>query len=194
MSFSIYKPNSKNSGCGCGFQMGIDSMKKEPALFIKAILQHSWDANKKQGYFKDNWNNPDKNITIKFSEFEIGHIIHAMRTRTTYSTFHAYGENKTSIKFMPWNKKSKKSVKNEKTNKWEDTWVEVDAFSLSFVRNGNQSFVIGLEPGETEDAMEFCKFVLHNIFQMRFDKQQADFEKSTLKSKNDKKPDEPAPF
>ena len=170
--------------------MGIDSKNKEPALFIKSILQHSWDADKKQGYFKDNLDNPDKNITVKFSEFEIGHILHAMRTRCIYTTFHAYGDDKTSIKFMPWQKKSKKSVKNDKTGKWEDAWGEVDAFSVSFVRNGNQNFVIGLEPGETEEAMEYLKFVLHNIFQTRFEKQQADFEKS----QNKKSDSGPAPF
>ena len=149
MSISIYKPNSKNTGSGFSFQMGIDTKTKEPALFIKSILQHTWDSSKKQGYFKENLQNPDKNITVKFSEFEIGHIIHAMRTRSTYTTFHSYVDDKTSIKFMPWKKKSKKSFKNEETGKWEDKWIEVDAFSVSFVRNGNQNFVIGLEPGET---------------------------------------------
>lgn len=190
MSISIYKPNSKNSGSGFSFQMGIDSKSREPALFIKSILQHSWDSDKKQGYFKDNLDNPDKNITVKFSEFEIGHIMHAMRTRSTYTTFHSYADDKTSIKFMPWKKKSKKSFKNEETGKWEDKWVEVDAFSVSFVRNGNQNFVIGLEPGETEEVIEYMRFVLHSLFQARFDKQQADFEKS----KNKKADDGVAPF
>ena len=65
MSISIYKPNSKNSGSGFSFQMGVDTKSKEPALFIKSILQHSWDSEKKQGYFKDNLDNPDKNITVR---------------------------------------------------------------------------------------------------------------------------------
>ena len=185
MSISIYKPNSKNTGSGFSFQMGVDTKSKEPALFIKSILQHTWDSQKKQGYFKDNLDNPEKNITVKFSEFEIGHIMHAMRTRSTYTTFHAYGEDKTSIKFMPWQKKSKKSAKNEKTGEWEDKWVEIDAFSISFVRNGNQNFVIGLEPGETEEVIEYMRFVLHSLFQARFDKQQADFAKSQRKNKGE---------
>ena len=117
MSISIYKPNSKNTGSGFSFQMGIESKNKEPALFIKSILQHSWDADKRQGYFRDNLDHPDKNITVKFSEFEIGHILHAMRTRSTYTAFHAYGDDKTSIKFMPWQKKSKKSVKKRQNRK-----------------------------------------------------------------------------
>ena len=91
---------------------------------------------------------------------------------------------------MPWQKKSKKSVKNEKTGEWEDKWVEIDAFSISFVRNGNQNFVIGLEPGETEEVIEYMRFVLHSLFQARFDKQQADFAKSQRKNKGEG----PAPF
>ena len=188
MSISIYKPNSKNSGSGFSFQMGIESKNKEPALFIKSILQHSWDAEKKQGYFKDNVDNPDKNITVKFSEFEIGHILHAMRTRSTYTTFHAYADDKTSIKFMPWQKKSKSSAKNPQTGKWEDKWIEIDAFSVSFVRNGNQNFVIGLEPGETEEVMEYLKFVLQSLFRTRFAKEQAEFEKSRTKPSTSSQP------
>ncbi len=177
MSISIYKPNSKNTGSGFSFQMGVGGKNQEPSLFVKSILQHSWDADKKQGYFKDNQDNPDKNIAVKFSEFEIGHILHAMRTRSTYTTFHAYGDDKTSIKFMPWNKKAKKSAKNEETGKWEDVWVEVEAFSVSFVRNGNQNFVIGLEPGETEEIMEYLKFVLRSLFEARTTRQQEEFQK-----------------
>ena len=185
MSISIYKPNTKNTGSGFSFQMGVGGKNQEPSLFIKSILQHSWDAQKKQGYFKDNQDNPDKNIAVKFSEFEIGHILHAMRTRDTYTTFHAYGEDKTSIKFMPWQKKNKKSAKNDKTGKWEDVWVEVDAFSVSFVRNGNQNFVIGLEPGETEEVMEYLRFVLRSLFECRAARQEKEFNKKRNDSSNE---------
>lgn len=184
MSISIYKPNAKNTGSGFSFQMGLDSKNKEPTLFVKSILQHSWDADKKQGYFKDNQDNPDKNIAVKFSEFEIGHIIHAMRTRSTYTTFHAYADDKTSIKFMPWEKKAKKSIKN-KSGQWEDQWIEVPAFSISFVRNGNQNFVIGLEPGETEEVIEYLRFVLRSLFEVRYQKQQEDFKKSRPQASDD---------
>ena len=165
MSLPIYKPNSKNTGSGFSFKIGT-SKNNDPALFVTAILQHSWDAEKRQGYFKDNQDNPDKTINLKFSEFEVGHIMHAMRTRSTYKTFHAYGEDKTSIKFMPWDKKAKQSSKN-KDGEWVEEWVTVPAFSVSFVRNGNQNFVIGLEPGETETVMEFFRFFLSELFTSR---------------------------
>jgi hypothetical protein len=152
MSISIYKPNAKNSGSGFSFQVGMSSKNYEPTLFIKSILQSSWNSDKRVGSFKGNLDNPDKNIIVK-----------------------------TNIKFMPWDKKAKKSMKNS-NGQYEDQWVEVPAFSVSFVRNGNQSFVIGLEPGETETVSEFLKFYLKTLFSHRFDKQILEIKKSKEKS------------
>lgn len=181
MSISIYKPNSKNSGAGFSFQMGVDSKSKEPTLFVKSILQHSWDANKKQGYFRDNLDNPDKNIIVKFNEFEIGHIIHAIRTRIDYSTFHSFGDDKTNIKFSPWDKKVKKSIKGQDGN-WNEEWVSIPAFGIQFTRNGNQVFQVSLEPGEGELVSEYLRFILKEIFSCRTKKQIADIKKSQLAS------------
>jgi hypothetical protein len=182
MSISIYKPNSKNSGSGFSFQIGISKVQ-EPAMFAKSILQSNWDSKKKQGSFKENLDNPDKNITVKFSEYEVGHIIHAMRTRCTYTTYHSYESDRTNIKFMPWEKKAKKSIKNE-DGEWVDQWVQVPAFSVSFTRNGNQNFVIGLEPGETETVVEFLKFFLKTLFSHRFDKQIMEIKKAKERNKD----------
>ena len=183
MSISIYKPNSKNSGAGFSFQMGVDSKSKEPTLFVKSILQHSWDGNKKQGYFKDNLDNPDKNIIVKFNEFEMGHIIHALRTRIEYTTFHSFGDDKTNIKFSPWDKKVKKSVKDSSGN-WEEKWVPIPAFGIQFTRNGNQVFQISLEPGESEVIMEYLSFILREIFSRRAQKQAEEIRKSHQKLKD----------
>ena len=191
MSISIYKPNSKNTGSGFSFKIG-SSKNNDPALFITSILQHSYDKDKRQGYFKDNQDNPDKTINLKFSEFEVGHILYAMRTRSTYKTFHAYGEDKTSIKFMPWAKKAKQSSKN-KDGAWVDEWVEVPAFSVSFVRNGSQNFVIGLEPGETETVMEFLKFFLTELFSARRQREIDYFLESRAQGNIQDKPEKP-PF
>lgn len=176
MSLSFYKPNSKNSGCGFSFQIGIDNKSKEPALYVKSIKQHSWDSEKRQGYFSKNSGDPDKTITVKFNEFECGEIIHASRNRTEYSTFHSFGEDKTVIKFSPWDKKAKKSQKNS-NGEWEDKWITVPAYSLSFTRNGNQLFGIGLEPGETEVVKQYLKFFLNELISERFKKQKEGFQK-----------------
>jgi len=185
MSLSIYKPNSKNTGSGFSFQLGINNKTKEKVLYAKAIKQHSWDSNKKQGYFQENIGKPDKNITIKFNEYEIGSLIYAISTRTEYSTFHSFNEDKTSIKIGPWDKKAKKSVKNVDTGEWEEKWESVKAYSLSFTRNGNQNFSISLEPGEAVAVNEFLKFCLNSIFAERTEKQIAEIKS---KSKNESAP------
>tara|TARA_B000000557_G_scaffold229781_1_gene202141 strand:- start:353 stop:955 length:603 start_codon:yes stop_codon:yes gene_type:complete len=170
MSISLYKPNSKNTGCGFSFQGGLDNKTKETTLYIKAIKQHSWDSNKKQGYFSKNAKDPDKNIIVKFNEFECGEIISAIKNRREYSTFHSFGEDKTIIKISPWDKKSKKSFKNPDTDSWEEKWVTIPAFSISFTRNGNQTFGVGIEPGEAECICQYLSFILNKIFENRFEK------------------------
>jgi len=190
MSLSFYKPNSKNTGCGFSFQVGVDNKSKEPALYVKSIKQHSWDSNKKQGYFSKNSGDPEKNITVKFNEFECGEFISAIKNRREYSTFHSFGEDKTVIKFSPWDKKSKKSQKNE-SGEWEDKWVTVPAFSLSFTRNGNQMFGIGIEPGEAEVINQYLKFFLSKLIEARFNKQQESFHKTKEETQDDR---EEAPF
>jgi hypothetical protein len=171
MSLSLYKPNAKNAGCGFSFQPGLDAKTRDPAFYVKAIKQHSWDSSKKRGYFQGNVGKTDKNIIVKFNEYELGSFIHAFKTRTEYNTFHTFKDDKTIIKLAPWDKKAKKSVKNEGTGQWEDQWFTVDAFSLSLTRNGNQQFGIGVEPGEAEVISELMKFSLSNLFKVRLNKQ-----------------------
>ena len=171
MSLSLYKPNSKNTGCGFSFQAGLDAKTRDPSFYIKSIKQHTWDNDKKRGYFQENVGDPDKNIIVKFNEFELGSFIHAFRTRGEYNTFHTFNNDKTIIKLAPWDKKTKKSVKNEETGNWEDQWATVKAFSLSLTRNGNQKFGIGIDPGEAEVISQLMKFSLHNLFNVRLNKQ-----------------------
>lgn len=172
MSLSLYKPTAKNTGCGFSLQLGVNNKTQECALYIKAIKQYSWDDNKKQGYFHQNSGDPDKNIVVKFNEYEIGSLIHSLTSRIEYTTFHTFNEDKTVIKLSPWDKKSKKSVKNPETGTWEEKLIPVRAYSLSFTRNGNQNFSISLEPGEACSINEYFKFCLHNIYTERFNKEQ----------------------
>ena len=149
----------KNTGCGFSFQCGRDSKSGAVSLYIKSIQQHSWDSEKRQGYFQQNVGNPDKNITVKFNEYEVGEFISALKLRREYSTFHSFGQDKTSIKLVPWDKPVKNSDKTS------------PCFGLSFTRNGNQSFKISLEPGEVETLLEFFRFLLGKFFQNKLDSQ-----------------------
>ena len=171
MSLSLYKPNAKNTGSGFSFQLGINNKTQESVLYVKAIKQHSWDENKRQGYFQKNIGNPDKNITIKFNEYEIGNLLYSLGSRNEYTTFHTFNEDKTSIKLSPWERKAKKSVKNEKTGEWEETWITIPSHSLSFNRNGNQVFTISIDPGEGIAISHYLEVSLQRIFTERIEKQ-----------------------
>jgi hypothetical protein len=160
MSIQIYKPNKNNSGFAFSFYMGENFKDKTPILFMNAIAQHSWDASRRIGSFSANKGDPEKNISIKFNEFECGSIVSAVRNRFEWSTYHAFEENKTQIKLSPWDKKVKVSKLNSSTKEYYEENITVPAFGLSVVRNGNQTFKIPLEPGEVECLRVLCETVI----------------------------------
>tara|TARA_Y100000592_G_C5375250_1_gene270614 strand:+ start:268 stop:813 length:546 start_codon:yes stop_codon:yes gene_type:complete len=156
MSIALYKPNSKNSGCAFSFKTGVNK-QQEPVIYISAIQQHSWDDKRKTGSFSGNREDPDKNINLKFNEFEVGGMISAFSGRHEYSTFHTFDENKTSIKLTPWDKQIKSG----------DKTIQVPAFGIVFTRNGNQTFRIPIEPGEVQNLIEFFRFYLSELYRHR---------------------------
>ena len=82
-------------------------------------------------------------------------------TETSILLFIPFEDNKTSIKFVPWDKKTKiKSGDQEK-------YVTLPAFGVTFTRNGNQTFRIPIEPGEVENLKEFFRYYLSNLYDYR---------------------------
>ena len=84
-------------------------------------------------------------------------MLSAFANRNEYSTFHSFEENKTSIKFTPWDKQVKV----------QDKTITVPAFGAVFTRNGNQTFRIPLEPGEVQALTEFLRFYLNELYKHR---------------------------
>lgn len=150
MIIQYYKPNSNNTGCAFGFQLGSSNKSKEPTLFMTAIQQFSWNEKTKNGSFSENFKNPEKSISLKFNENEIGGFIYAIEQYVDFSTFHTYEENKTSISFKPYTKKNGQK-----------------AFSFSVVRNSANKFGIGLEMSEAYSLLQFFKFTLNQIYSSR---------------------------
>lgn len=144
MNLQIYKPNSKNAGCAISFQISQKD-GQEPQFYVNMIAQHSWNDQKKTGSFSESRNDPSKNASLKFNEFELGEIINAIQQKTGYFTFHNSESNKTSIKFAPF----------EKIKGQGDNAVKYTAFGLSITRNGSDSFKIPLEPGECVRLISF---------------------------------------
>lgn len=177
MSISIYKPNSKNSGCAFSFRYGVQK-NSDPCLFVNSIKQYSWDDTKKTGNFSSNADDPSKNLSIKFNEFECGSIISSLRNRYEYNTFHNYEDNKTTIKFSPWDKKIKISSLNQKTKKFEENYQVIPAFGLSITRNGTDTFKIPLEPGEVEIIISFIQSIINRVIDHRIQTQINNLKKS----------------
>lgn len=146
----LYKPNSKSSGCAFAFRLGTTGKFKDPCLYVNAIMQHSWDEKTKNGSFAENAKNPEKTVVIKLNEFEVGGIINAIENYAEYKAFHTHETNKTTISFKPYQK-------NDGTK----------AFSFSITKNSALKFGIGIEPGEAYAIREFCKMILHKLYEAR---------------------------
>lgn len=168
MSLSLYKPNAKNAGSAFSFQYGV-TKNDEPCMFMRAIQQHGWDSNKKIGNFSSNREDASKNLSLKFNEFECGSILSAFKSRYEFNTFHTYEENKTTVKFAPWDKKIKASSLNPVTKKIEEKIQTIPAFGISVTRNGSDTFKISLEPGEVQAVSQFIKVILSRIYNFRIE-------------------------
>lgn len=181
MSIQIYKPNKNNTGFAFSFYIAENQKTQNPTLFLNAIAQHSWDAKKRIGSFSGSKEDPEKNISIKFNEFECGAIISAISRRFEWSTYHAFEDNKTQIRFTPWDKPFKSTKINQKTKEAYETTTELPAFGLSITRNGNQTFKIPLEPGEAECIKILCETVIRkicekNVFSKKSETKNSDYD------------------
>lgn len=142
MKYTLYKPNSKNTGAAFSF----DSVKDRDGrnvLFISMIQQYSWDDKKKNGSFKENAKNPDKSATIMLSFNEAGEFISSFRSRIPFVAFHKRKDETTIIKLTPWDKKRKT------LNADGEQWDETPAWGLSVTRNSSQTFKLPIEAGES---------------------------------------------
>jgi hypothetical protein len=177
MNLSLYKPNSKNAGCAFNFSVGSGG-KGLPALYVSAIQQFSWDDKSKTANFSNNRGDENKNINVKFNEWEAGGMISAFNCRYEYSTYHTFEENSTSIKLTPWDKKVK----------IKDKSVTVPAFGMVLTRNGNQVFRLPLEPGEVETLKCFLKRYLDELFSASQAKAKKQMEEKSESRSSDKAP------
>ena len=153
MIVQYYKPNSKNTGCAFSFDIGANNKNQEPCVYVRAIKQHSLNDKTRTGSFSENAKDPDKSISIKLNEIEVGGLIFAIEKYKEFSAFHSYEDNKTSISFKPYKKKD-----------------GADAFSFGVTRNSANKFGIGVEMSEAYGLREFLKFYLQELYIFRLSK------------------------
>ena len=158
MNVAIYKPIEKKTGNAFNFQIAT---KKAVTFYVNAIQQHSWNEKTKTGSFVQNREDPDKNISFKLNEFELGEILAAFEERYAWNAFHSFNDNKTIIKLAPWDKK-----RTVKTKDGDESFT-VPAFGISVTRNGNQTFRLPLEPGEVEALKRLIYKYFDILFQNR---------------------------
>lgn len=157
MNLPFYKPNAKNTGVLANFSIGQRDSK--PAFYLNMIRQHSWDANKRTGSFRENNDDADKKIAIKLNHTELGEFLASIASRVPYSGFHNFNDNKTSILLTPWDKPRK-----VKTKDGEETY-KTDAFGLVVTRNGSDTFRLPLDPGEVKVLERFIHRYLDVFFE-----------------------------
>lgn len=190
MSISLYKPNKSNTGFAFSFSQGLDRKSQEPVLYMRAISQYSWDDKRRIGGFSENREIAEKNISLKFNEFECGSIISCLSHRNIYEAFHKFEDNQTIIRFTPWDKNSKIKKIDPKTKEFKESSQVIPAFGVSVTRNGNQTFKMSLEPGEVECLKIFIGNILENIYSSRLSR----IEKSYAQSKEASAGTTRAPF
>ena len=96
---------------------------------------------------------PDKSVSIKLNEVEVGGFIYAIEKYTEFSAFHSFEDNKTQISFKPYKKKDGS-----------------DAFSFGITRNSVNKFGIGVEMSEAYVLREFLTFYLQELYINRLQK------------------------
>ena len=117
---------------------------------MTAIQQFAWNEKTKNGSFTENAKNPEKSISLKLNEIELGGFIYAIEQYTEFSAFHTYEDNKTTISFKPYTKKDGKK-----------------AFSFTITRNSANKFGMGVEMSEAYALRQFFKFALNEIYKER---------------------------
>ena len=115
MNVAIYKPNAKKTGNAFNFQI---STKKDVTLYVNAIQQHSWNDKTKTGSFVQNREDPDKNISFKLNEFELGEMLSAFNGRYSWNASTLLTIIKLSLSLPHGTKSVQSKLKTETTLLW----------------------------------------------------------------------------
>lgn len=153
----FYKPNPKNTGCGCSFKYSA----KDDCVFVNMIKQASWDDQTKRGSFAGNSQNPKMSGSVKLSLTEASDIISAMRRNSELSAFHDSAKQVTRIRFSPY----MRPLKDDPSKTAQVGY----SFSVSKESKENAqdktSFLIGFTFGEGVRLESFFCFAIAKSFE-----------------------------
>ena len=149
MSYTIYKPNSKNTGGLASFRVsksekGDDTIAQ---LFVEFVPQDGWDNDKKLGAFSKT----DKKC-VMFNVSEAGEMIACMKHSYPWQAYHSSGTVSTQITFGPWEKEHEVGKKGN-AGHWKgkkNDWV------LSVYSDGQRSGIT-MSAGEAEVVLKLLE-------------------------------------
>lgn len=177
---NLYKPNSKNSGAALSIKVANAENKEGKKLayasgsvFLKIIKQDGWDDNKKRGYFKNNVENKDGNISVILNINEVCEILQCFKYgRAIYNAEIDYSDRKSESesakKASFFHKTSKGSKSIRLYPKYENFKRGSFAFGVNDITNKNSIGII-LESGEVRLIEEFLSAVVRKHFDQRID-------------------------
>lgn len=148
----FYKPTPKVTGTACSFYLN----KKDNAFFSTLIKQDGWNSERRIGSFKNNKDNPNKRVNIKFSSLEIASIMDSIKRNQKFSGYH--GSNQiVRFTFGPYTRKGEE---------------EQRGFSFSVTKENKEdstqkvSFLIGFNFGEAELLLQHLSHLLADSFKI----------------------------
>lgn len=144
LQYTTYKPNSKITGAAFGWSLS----QQRDCVFLNSILQSGWNEQTKKGSFLGNKEDKDKNLSCKFNMDELGGMLNALKTYSTWDQFHDFNDNKTKFKLAVWDRSSMNKP---------------NAMGFSVVRNGAAKFSTFYEPGEIECLKIFLTEAIKEI-------------------------------
>lgn len=150
MRLSFYKPNAKNSGYGCSFNLAKESTdgKTKYSFYISFIKQSGWNEASKRGSFGANMKNKEKTASVKLSDTEIAGLILALKKEDKpFSFVHKTPAGMSNLFFKPYEREG-----------------NIVGMSLSVAINpkaaDKKSFLMGFNHQECELLSIFLKKVL----------------------------------
>lgn len=167
MKFTLFKPNSKNTGSLCSFNIS-QKAGGSPELYASLVQQASWNDQSKRGSFSENAKNPEKSVNVKINAIEAGEFLSSFRHNLPFSAFHQSGNgDKTSISLSP-----SPRIRKVKTQLGDEEFSS-PSFVFSLFRSG-KSFRVGLEAGEVEVLSELLKMFIQLSLEAESSQQQSD--------------------
>jgi len=181
MSFSIYKPNSKNLGFACSFNVPIDFT----CVYATLIRQHSWNTETKNGSFKENKENPENRVNIKLSFVECGAVLDCLERNRNFSSYHDSEQKPKSIKFEVWKDKVSGEAKGYSFG------ITITDKQAADYKN---AFYIGLTFAEGRVLREFLTYAMRKHFKAAQTTQRSTYKMTGAATKDISPAPSPAPI